>query len=567
MFQSPFDQPEYRSKPKPKKKKKKKKKKAAKAKPRKKVTKKKVTKKATRAPRPGFPHENIRAGQHWSFVYHGQYGYLITHGKVVSKRGERCHVKPARGAASAWVQASPYGEKPPSISRAGAMVECHSPGDLVQSRLVEPYTSKAQFKRLADRLAKVYKRVTREKAKATKKRTTAKTAWGADLSLCKKCDTYKLKGKKCEVCASRSQTMTCPRGWHMEGNVCVHQDHQVGVAPREEPSSGIKQFAIVYRNTSGRGKSKWISHKGFSTAKKAFTEARLLIKRRARLAIPRPETIVVTPKQLDAMLKKGKDWIKHRSVDYWPVLLSRDQVSALVGTKKQAGARKVRFVRADSELDPRYGRGPGYVPAGPWSKAKKNPIPEAGDRIELVHMDDPYPIAPGTQGTVRNVQLVSLGGGMLGGTATGGFFQVGVDWDNGRSLMLSIPPDRIRIVRQGPRSNPRLRRGGNPPAELNDHGAFFMVGKEGSLAGTFATVNGAADSVVAMHPGIRQDPLLWAGFKNLLAGLRQEPPGTVDCFYNAWPIVWFDPNRDECQSEVDDWEAYEEAMTLAGKDV
>jgi hypothetical protein len=61
-------------------------------------------------------------------------------------------------------------------------------------------------------------------------------------------------------------------------------------------------------------------------------------------------------------------------------------------------------------------------------------------------MDDPYPIAPGTRGTVRHVQLVNLGGGMLGGTATGGFFQVSVDWDNGRGLMLSIPPDRVRIL-------------------------------------------------------------------------------------------------------------------------
>jgi hypothetical protein len=88
---------------------------------------------------------------------------------------------------------------------------------------------------------------------------------------------------------------------------------------------------------------------------------------------------------------------------------------------------------------------------GRW---KNNPIPEAGDRIELVHMDDPYPIQPGTQGTVTDVQLVNLGGGMLGGTTTGGFFQVSVDWDNGRSLMLSIPPDRIRILGK---KNPRAR--------------------------------------------------------------------------------------------------------------
>jgi hypothetical protein len=94
----------------------------------------------------------------------------------------------------------------------------------------------------------------------------------------------------------------------------------------------------------------------------------------------------------------------------------------------------------------------GYsIDPAPWAQ-KQNPwatnsIPEAGDRVELVEMpDDPCPIAPGSRGTVRSVQLVSLGGGMLGGTTTGGFFQIMVDWDHGRGLMLSIPPDRVRVI-------------------------------------------------------------------------------------------------------------------------
>lgn len=63
---------------------------------------------------------------------------------------------------------------------------------------------------------------------------------------------------------------------------------------------------------------------------------------------------------------------------------------------------------------------------------------EKGQRIELVKMgDDPCPIAPGTRGTVRSSSEVTFGGGWT---------QVSVDWDNGRSLMLTIPPDVVRVV-------------------------------------------------------------------------------------------------------------------------
>lgn len=64
----------------------------------------------------------------------------------------------------------------------------------------------------------------------------------------------------------------------------------------------------------------------------------------------------------------------------------------------------------------------------------------AGERIELVAMpDDPNPIPAGTCGTVEWASDVDLGG-------TDRFTQVGVRWDNGSSLMLSIPPDRIRKI-------------------------------------------------------------------------------------------------------------------------
>ncbi|TWU28040.1 DUF4314 domain-containing protein [Novipirellula artificiosorum] len=53
-----------------------------------------------------------------------------------------------------------------------------------------------------------------------------------------------------------------------------------------------------------------------------------------------------------------------------------------------------------------------------------------GDRIRLISMtDDPDPIPAGTLGEVVGVY------------PHGDWTQVDVDWENGRSLMLSIPPD------------------------------------------------------------------------------------------------------------------------------
>jgi hypothetical protein len=63
-----------------------------------------------------------------------------------------------------------------------------------------------------------------------------------------------------------------------------------------------------------------------------------------------------------------------------------------------------------------------------------------GDRIEMIRMsDDPNPIAPGTKGTVRHVEPVRLGPG-------DNFTQIDVLWDNGRTLMVVCPPDRIRKI-------------------------------------------------------------------------------------------------------------------------
>ena len=62
------------------------------------------------------------------------------------------------------------------------------------------------------------------------------------------------------------------------------------------------------------------------------------------------------------------------------------------------------------------------------------PLCKPGDRVRLVRMaDDPNPIPPGQRGTV------------VASHSHGDWTQVDVDWDNGRSLMLSIPPDEIAI--------------------------------------------------------------------------------------------------------------------------
>lgn len=60
---------------------------------------------------------------------------------------------------------------------------------------------------------------------------------------------------------------------------------------------------------------------------------------------------------------------------------------------------------------------------------------KAGDRVRLVSMaDDPDPIPAGATGTVARVYPHS------------DWTQVDVAWDNGRSLMLSIPPDVVEVL-------------------------------------------------------------------------------------------------------------------------
>ncbi len=60
---------------------------------------------------------------------------------------------------------------------------------------------------------------------------------------------------------------------------------------------------------------------------------------------------------------------------------------------------------------------------------------KAGHRVRLISMaDDPDPIPAGTIGTVAGVYLHN------------DWTQVEVNWDGGRSLMLSIPPDVVEVL-------------------------------------------------------------------------------------------------------------------------
>lgn len=71
-----------------------------------------------------------------------------------------------------------------------------------------------------------------------------------------------------------------------------------------------------------------------------------------------------------------------------------------------------------------------------------NNRPQIGDRIQLIAMpDDPDPIKPGATGTVTDVGRH--------GEGSDAWVQIDVDWDDGRTLVLSSPPDRIETVGAG----------------------------------------------------------------------------------------------------------------------
>ncbi len=79
-------------------------------------------------------------------------------------------------------------------------------------------------------------------------------------------------------------------------------------------------------------------------------------------------------------------------------------------------------------------------------------VPAVADRIRLIetnyaYLGIPDPIEPGITGTVTKVTLFNAGfPAYTPGIPWISSYQVMVDWDNGRNLMLAIPPDRIEII-------------------------------------------------------------------------------------------------------------------------
>ena len=56
-----------------------------------------------------------------------------------------------------------------------------------------------------------------------------------------------------------------------------------------------------------------------------------------------------------------------------------------------------------------------------------------GTRIELIHMDDFAPVPSGTKGTVEYVDDMG---------------QIGMKWDNGRTLALIPEADEFKIIKE-----------------------------------------------------------------------------------------------------------------------
>lgn len=70
-------------------------------------------------------------------------------------------------------------------------------------------------------------------------------------------------------------------------------------------------------------------------------------------------------------------------------------------------------------------------------------LPKPGERIQLLVMPhDPAPQERGAQGTVTGVNSVPINGD--------GGHQIIVNWDNGRTIALSVPPDRYHIIEDDP---------------------------------------------------------------------------------------------------------------------
>ena len=65
-----------------------------------------------------------------------------------------------------------------------------------------------------------------------------------------------------------------------------------------------------------------------------------------------------------------------------------------------------------------------------------------GDRVRLVHMpDDPNPIPVGSEGTVHTVTVFERSP-----SGVSKEWQLGIRWDNGRTLSVICPPDIVDVI-------------------------------------------------------------------------------------------------------------------------
>jgi hypothetical protein len=64
------------------------------------------------------------------------------------------------------------------------------------------------------------------------------------------------------------------------------------------------------------------------------------------------------------------------------------------------------------------------------TELEKSYVPLIGRRLRLIHMNDPYPVPDGTEGTI-----VGVGGG-----------QLIMDWDIDRSLNVDLEHDKFEIL-------------------------------------------------------------------------------------------------------------------------
>ena len=69
-------------------------------------------------------------------------------------------------------------------------------------------------------------------------------------------------------------------------------------------------------------------------------------------------------------------------------------------------------------------------------------FPTIGDRIRLIAMGrDPDPMLIGTIGTVVDATRH--------GEGPDAWAQIDVEWEDGRALLLAVPPDRVEIGNEG----------------------------------------------------------------------------------------------------------------------